>query len=64
MLPCIVTQQRLIVKQFAPEFCNLHVQQRSRLRELQFHDCIMPEQLTDSCAVWVSYRQTSCHCQD
>ena len=53
----IVTQQRPIAKQFAPEFRNLHLQQRSRLSELQFHDCIMPEQWTDCCGVWVAYQQ-------
>ena len=39
----------------APVIHNLHWQLK------EFHDCIIPEQWTGSCAVWVSYRQTNCH---
>jgi len=37
-----VTQIRLIAEQFAPDFRDLHLQAKEH--ELQFHDCIVPDQ--------------------
>jgi len=61
----IVAQQRPIVEQFAPEFRNLPLQARSghrvncKLITACYQNCE-----PDSCAVWVSYRQTNCCCMN
>jgi len=57
----IVTQQRLIVEQFAPGLRNLHLKPKERIEWTAFYDGIIPEQWTDSCAMWVSHRQINCH---
>jgi len=56
-----VTQQKLIVEQFAPDLLQFNDCMTSKL---QFNDCMTPEQWTGCCAVWVSYRQTNCHCKN
>jgi len=36
----------------------------SWLQWTAFHDCIVREQWTDSCAMWLSHWQTNCHCKN
>ena len=57
----IVTQQRPIVQQFAPEFRNLPLQAKKRIQwTAKLITACYQNSEPESCAVWVSY----CHCKN
>ena len=60
----IVTQQRPIVEHSLPSFATCLCRQGATRVNCKLITTCSQNSEPDSCAVWVSYRQTNCHCKN